>query len=96
MNQSTYDNHTGIILNMSEYKDFVNIEKVSNPSFAHYYKTNSSGLSGGAIAGIVISCAFILMLITLILLCLRRRKRDDNENNTSSVVGLRTIENYNE
>ena len=92
----TYDNHTGIILNMSEYKDFVNIEKVSNPSFAHYYKTNSSGLSGGAIAGIVIACAFILMLITLILLCLRRRKRDDNENNSSSVVGLRTIENYNE
>ena len=81
---------------MSEYKDFVNIEKVSNPSFAHYYRTNSSGLPGWVIASIVISCAFILMLITLILLCLRRRKSDDNENNTSSIVGLRKIDNYNE
>ena len=63
------------------------------PIFSHYYRTNFSGLSRGAIAGIVISCAFILMLISLILLYLRRRKRED-KNNISSVVGLRT--NYQE
>ncbi len=91
----TYDNNTGIILNMSEHKDYVNVQKLSNQNYAHYYKTSSSGLSGGAIAAIVIACAFILMLITLVLLCLRR-KRDDNENNNSSVIGLRTIDNFHE
>ena len=38
----TYDNNTGIILNMSEHKDYVNVQKLSNQNYAHYYKTNSS------------------------------------------------------
>ena len=91
------DGETAIYLNMTEFQNYVNIHKsddnVNNNNNIKYRK-NSSGLSGGAIAGIVIACAVILILVSLILMCIRKPKRD--ENNNSSVVGLRTVDNFTE
>ena len=91
------DGETGIFLNMTEFQNYVNIHKsddnVNNNNNIKFRK-NSSGLSGGAIAGIVIACAVILILVSLIIMCIRKPKRD--ENNNSSVVGLRTVDNFTE
>ena len=79
---------------MTEFQNYVNIHKSDDNTNNIRYRKNSSGLSGGAIAGIVIACAVILILVSLILMCIRKPKRD--ENNNSSVVGLRTVDNFTE
>ncbi|WJX63909.1 non-specific serine/threonine protein kinase [Trifolium repens] len=53
-------------------------------------ESNKNGLSGGAIAGIVIGCVFgfLLILILLVLCCRKRRKSDsDNVARAKSVEG---------
>ena len=59
-----------------------------------YYRKNYSGLSGGVIAGIVIACAVVLILITILAMYLRRPK--PTMDNNSTIVGLRSVDNYQE
>ena len=56
------------------------------------YRKASSGLSGGAIAGIVIACAVVLIIASIVAVMLR--KPAIPVDNSTSVVGLRTIDNY--
>ena len=60
----------------------------SNPT----YKKSSSGLSGGAIAGIVIACAVVLIIASIIAMMLR--KPSVPIKNNSSITELRSIDNY--
>ena len=54
--------------------DYVNLSPNSTTSYNHnYYRKNSSGLSGGAIAGIVIVCIVALVAVSLLVLMLRKK-----------------------
>ena len=82
---------------MSEYYDYVNVvhylkNKTNADNINVHYRKNSSGLSAGAIAGIVIAICLALACITILIIMLRRPKK--KEENDSSIVGLRTIDNY--
>ena len=59
-----------------------------------YYRKNYSGLSGGVIAAIVIPCAVFLILVTILAMYLRRPK--PAMDNNSTIVGLRSVDNYQE
>ena len=54
------------------------------------YRKNSSGLSGGAIAGIVIACVVVLAAASIAAIMLRKPTPPiDN----TTVVGLKTVDN---
>jgi len=90
-----------ITLNMTEsgsdYIDFKVPSTAGNSTNVRnnpIYKKSSSGLSGGAIAGIVIACAVVLIIASIVAMMLRKPKAPVD--NSTSVVGLRTIDNYSE
>lgn len=67
-----------------------NQEINTNPSSNAYYRKTSSGLSGGAIAGIVIACVVVLAAASIAAIMLRKPSPPiDN----TTVVGLKTVEN---
>jgi hypothetical protein len=80
---------TSLMLNLAPGKDSVSVNpddgSQKNPT---YYRKNSSGLSGGAIAGIVIACAAALIIATILALALKGPKAPVANN--SSIVGLKT------
>ena len=95
-NGTTLDGDVGIYLNNTQFNstfEFTKYGKKTKNSNVVWRKT-SSGLSGGAIAGIVIACAVTLILITILLMFLRRAKRETNNNST--IVGLKSVDYYNE
>jgi len=55
-----------------------------------YFRKGSSGLSGGAIAGIVIVCVVTLVCISLLFLIFRRRKEEEEEKNNESTAAVLT------
>ena len=64
-------NDTSLTLNLMKGKDSVKINTMDgNPSKA-YFRKNSSGLSGGAIAGIVIGLVAALIIFAIIVLYLK-------------------------
>ena len=97
-----YIGDTSITLNMTEpNSDYVNIklskenENSANIRNNPKYRKSSSGLSGGAIAGIIIACGVALIIASIVALILRKSKNPvDPEKNTSSVMGLRAIDSY--
>jgi hypothetical protein len=95
-NGTTLDGDVRIYLNNTQFNstfEFTKYGKKTKNSNVVWRKT-SSGLSGGAIAGIVIACAVTLILITILLMFLRRAKRETNNNST--IVGLKSVDYYNE
>ena len=79
-------------LNMAENYDTVSVQQRPTTNNKYFYNKSSSGLSGGAIAGIVIACAVVLIIVTVIAMFLRRRKVP--ETNNSTIVGLKSVDNY--
>ena len=59
-------------------------------SFNTYYRKSSSGLSGGAIAGIVIACVVSLAVASIAAIMLRKPAPPVDQ---TTVVGLKTVEN---
>ena len=82
-----------LTLNMTE-QDYVCIVKINqtNKGINLFYQKSSRGLSGGAIAGIVIACAVVLIIIIVIAILLRRHKVSDAANST--VVELKKVDNH--
>ncbi len=95
-----YKGSTAINLEMDESNDYVSVNLDGDSSNSTTIKNNpiyrksSSGLSGGAIAGIVIACAVVLIIASIIAIMLRKPVMPVNK--SSSVVGLRTVDNYTE
>ena len=78
-----------LTLQMADYNNTDAIIRTASSNGIRYRK-NSGGLSGGAIAGIVIACVVVLAAASIAAIMLRRPK--SNTDNTT-VVGLKTVDN---
>ena len=93
---SMYSDNKAINLHMEDGHENLSFEGNSNNGNTYksnpIYKKSSSGLSGGAIAGIVIACAVVLIVASIIAMMLR--KPSVPIKNNSSITELRSIDNY--
>ena len=96
----TDKNNNLVFLNITNGKDNIDYSPNStdtttpNISRNRIYTKSSSGLSGGAIAGIVISCAIVLIIASLIAMMIRKSSATAApfQNQTPSIVGLRSVD----
>lgn len=95
----TDSKQNAISLNITEGSDYINYVKNStepniNRGIATYRKS-SSGLSGGAIAGIVIACVVVLIIASLVAIMMKKSavSAAPFQTQTPSIVGLRSVEN---
>ena len=84
------DNEKYLSINIREGADRNALIKAGPVNKNTYYRKKSSGLSGGAIAGIVIACFVVVAAASIAAIMLK--KPSQPEDNTT-VVGLKTIEN---
>jgi hypothetical protein len=97
-----YVGNTSIILNMTapnsdtiDFKPSTNNSEIGNNIIK---RKSSNGLSGGAIAGIVIACAVALIIVGILAFMVTKQNKNQEiqKNNSTSVVGLRTVDNSNQ
>ena len=87
--QEASNDNKYVIINTDDSKDDGKLHN-SITSSNSIYRKNSSGLSGGAIAGIVIACVVVLAAASIAAIMLRKPSPPiDN----TTVVGLKTVEN---
>ena len=82
------DSNTYITINTEGEQDDKIVSSISNNAT---YRKNSSGLSGGAIAGIVIACVVVLAAASIAAIMLRKPSKPPIDNTT--IVGLKNVEN---
>ena len=85
---------TSLTLNLKEDKDYVKINTMDDNPNKAYFRKNSSGLSGGAIAGIIIGLVAALIIFAIIALYLKGPNAPII--NYSSVQGLSSTDNMKE
>ena len=93
--KSGMDGATKVFLNMTDENAIIEINDANSttPSGNNVvYRKNSSGLSGGAIAGIVIACVVALIAASIVALMLRKPTVTPPIDNTTAVQ-LRTVDN---
>jgi hypothetical protein len=91
--KSGMEGTTKVFLNMTDENAKIEINDANSTTGNHYtYRKNSSGLSGGAIAGIVIACVVVLIAASLAAILLRKPTVTPPTDSTT-VVQLRTVEN---
>ena len=90
------DGRIGIYLNTSDTDETTrNFKFLKYNRYGNFkWRKNSRGLSGGAIAGIIIVSASALILITILAMFLRKNIR--TQENQSTMIGLKSNDNYNE
>jgi len=89
MRSGITDKKTKIVMNMI-HGDSATITESPSTNTANYHKS-SSGLSGGAIAGIVIACVVVLIAAAVAAIMLRKPSTPPTDNTT--VTNLNAVEN---
>ena len=80
------NNKTLLIIKMKNWQYDRKIDSIISASTRTNYRTSSSGLSGGAITGIVFACAAVIAgTIVLILVFRKTNKVPEGINNDSSI-----------
>jgi len=93
-------NGYGLSFQITKGTDYLNYAK-DNSTNVNYnkgvatYRKSSSGLSGGAIAGIVIACVVALIIASLVAIMMRKSAAAAApfQSQTPSIVGLRSVDN---
>ena len=88
----TLSNFTSDYIELPENLSVANSTKGNEPSSnnnnanRYFMRSNSSGLSGGAIAGIVITCVAVLAIVISLMLYFRKKSNVPNPNQTTNEV----------
>jgi len=98
--QTIKDGDTAITLNMTNGNENLDFQYSNNPGNetsrnGAIYRKSSSGLSGGAIAGIVIACVVGLIIASIVAIMMKKTSATAPfQTQNPSIVGLRSVDNY--